>query len=888
MYFRKPLLWKCCLPALVMFPGLICSSAIIASEKPLAIAERSGYYKRTYNISRIDEIAPVIDGKIDDPAWLLGSWSEEFIQQTPSEGNKASERTIVKVLYDDKNIFVAFRCFDRDMSKVHNYVGRRDEMIGDIVGICFDSYYDQRTGYEFNITAGGSKIDLMLKNNGEPDFNWNAVWYGATAIEDSSWTAEMQIPLSQLRYNEKDEQLWGMHSWRWIDRNQEEVQWSLIPRNNSGFIHSFGELKGIRGLSKSKRFEIMPYTLGQLRKTPVNGANPFSKSNEYGASFGVDGKLGIGSDFTLDYTLNPDFGQVEADPSVMNLSAFETFYAEKRPFFLEGKNVLDYSLDNDQLFYSRRIGRRPSRIPGEDGNNKKYVSAPRQTSIIDAVKFTGKTADGLSVGIMQSLTNEEYAYIDSAGNKSSRVSEPYTNFVISRVQKDYNSGNTVIGGIITATNRNLNSANVENLNKSAYSGGVDWLNYWNDRKYYMNIKGIYSRVSGNQQAMLDLQQTSAHYYQRVDAPHLELDSNMRSMNGYGGLVSFGRSGTSKLTFEEKINFRSPGLELNDMGFISSADFISSKAQINYHESEPGSFYRQYHYHLETNSRWDFSGLNTRNNSSTFFWMQFNNKWDASVWVFRQHSAIETRELRGGPALQMSPHWHVGNGIGTDGSKKLSFDMNSSFTVAPKGKSYDYQFSPSVSLKINSRINLQSYVSYSFRNYSLMYVNTIDFRNEKRYIMGRLNQETYNLTFRFNYNLSPNLSLQYYGSPFFSQGAYSELKQIADARALDFEKRFKLLDPATLSFSKENNKYTVNEGTGTYEFNNPDFNRRELNSNLVLRWEYKPGSIFYLVWSHNKGNGDAPYATGFSTSVRTLLDADANNIFMFKLNYYFSI
>ena len=857
------------------------------TESVISLTEKASFYKRSYSISQITE-KPVIDGKLDDKTWSTGAWSEEYVQHLPAEGSRASERTILKVQYDEKNIYVAIRCFDSQPDKVQRYVGRRDEFTGDITGICFDSYHDQRTGYEFDITAGGSKIDVLLKSNGEADFNWNAVWFGEVAIEDSAWTAELQIPLSQLRYNDKEEQLWGMHSWRWIGRYQEEDQWSLIPRNNSGFIHSFGEIKGMKGLAKSRRIEIVPYTLAKVKNSPVEVGNPFSKRNNYNASFGVDGKLGVGSDFTLDYTINPDFGQVEADPSVMNLSAFETFYAEQRPFFLEGKNVLDYTLDNDQLFYSRRIGRSPSCNPESDTDNKKYVLTSPNTSILDAIKFSGKTSNGLSIGIMQSFTNQEFANIDSAGSRSSVVSEPFSNFMLGRVQKDYNGGNTVIGGILTSANRVLNNNNVANLHREAYSGGLDLTHYFFDRNYYINLKSIYSHVAGNEQAMLDLQQSSVHYFQRPDASYLEVDSSMRKMTGHGGLVSVGRSSANKLNFEEKVSWRSPGLELNDMGFLSMADFISQKAQINYNESEPGSFYREYHSHIELVNQWNFGGLNTKNTYMLSNSIQFTNNWHYSMWVFRQHSAIDTRELRGGPALRMSPFWHFGSSINTDWSKKVVFQIEASRSVSPSDFSSDYRVSPGLFFKINSKINLQSNFSYSVNDYNLMYVNTLDYANDKRYIMGKLNQETMNMTIRFNYNITPNISLQYYGSPFFTQGNYSEMKRITNPMAESFNNRFETIKNENISFLDAENKYRVTEGSGSYDFDNPDFNVKELNSNLVFRWEYKPGSALFLVWSHHRADDNAPYATEFGKSVKTLFNSAPDNIFMFKLNYYFAI
>jgi hypothetical protein len=846
------------------------------------------YYKRTYTTMHIQGNTPTIDGKLNDNCWQEGIWSEDYIQQTPVEGGKATERTKVKVLFDEKNIYVAFRCYDSEPDKIQRYIGKRDELIGDMVGINFDSYFDHRTGYEFNITAGGSKIDLLLKNDGTPDMNWNAVWLGKTAMEDSAWTAEMQIPLSQLRYNDKPEQIWGMHSWRWISRHMEEDQWSLIPRNNTGFIYSFGELHGIKNLPNAKRVEFLPYTLAKLKKSPIDNANPLSKRFEKGLTVGLDGRIGIGSDFTLDYTINPDFGQVEADPSVMNLSAFETFYEEKRPFFLEGKNVLEYNLDNDKIFYSRRIGRQPHAIPDEDSDNKLYVSAPANTAILNAVKFSGKTSDGLSIGVMQSTTNEEYAKWDSAGIRKNIVVEPYSNYFLGRVQKDYNSGNTIIGGIVTSTNRNINNPLLNSVTKSAYSGGLDFIQYFKNRNYYINLVSIFSRVEGKKEALLDIQESSVHYYQRPDAKYLGIDSSMTSLNGNGGNISFGKAGRGKWRFEEKISWRSPGLELNDMGYLQMADFISQKASVTYHETKPGSFYREYSLYFENFQQWNFGNQHEMNYNLINGYINFSNKWGVTSWIYHQQPTIDSRRLRGGPALRANAFWHGGVEANTDWSKNLVLYIHLTKSIDTESNSNDYEISPGINIRLSSKINVDTKLYYNENHYDLVYVETADFGSEKRYIMGRLKQKTLSLTMRLNYNLTPDLSVQYYGSPFISAGDYYNFKQIINPMATLYRERFSNISETNTQFNEPDNTYRITEGNGSYTFDNPDFNMKEFRSNFVIRWEYKSGSAFYFVWAHQRSNTDPPYNSSMSNSARYLLDTSPDNTFIIKFNYYFAL
>jgi len=410
---------------------------------------------RTYTTIRLSTAKPVIDGKLDDACWQTGEWSGDFTQLLPKEGAKPTQDTKIKILYDDKNIYVAIRCFDTEPSKISRKLGRRDELYGDITGINFDSYHDHRTGFEFSVTAAGQKIDLILFNPMAWDMNWNAVWYVKTGLEDSAWVAEYEIPLSQLRYSSDKEQVWGMHVWRWIDRLSEESDWEVQSMSGPGMLYAFGELKGIKDIPKSRRIEIMPYTLGKLKTFQKEPQNPFAKNgNSFMGNVGLDAKIGLSSNFTADLTVNPDFGQVESDPSVMNLTAFETLYEEKRPFFLEGLNIFKFEMGDANLFYTRRIGHTPEYKP-QLGENE-YLKYPDNTSILSAVKISGKTSKGLAVGVLQSLTANENAQLFSGGQTKEIRVEPLTSYTVGRIQQDYKEGNSTLGAIFTATNRFIN------------------------------------------------------------------------------------------------------------------------------------------------------------------------------------------------------------------------------------------------------------------------------------------------------------------------------------------------------------------------------------------------------------------------------------------------
>ncbi|HLP73668.1 MAG TPA: DUF5916 domain-containing protein, partial [Bacteroidales bacterium] len=403
-----------------------------------------------YTTSRLVTAKPVIDGKLDDECWKNGTWAGDYTQYIPNEGAKPTYPTELNIQYDDKNLYVAFRAYDGEPEKIRRVASLRDEAenVGvDIVGITLDSYHDYRTGFEFSITAWGQKIDLVLFNPANWDFNWNAVWKGKTGLEDSAWVAEIEVPFSQLRYSNKEEQVWGMHTWRWISRLSEESNWEKQSKTGPGMLYNFGELKGISGLKKSRRLELLPFTLGELKTMKEQPGNPFTKNGRlWSGNAGLDAKIGISSNFTVDLTVNPDFGQVESDPSVMNLTAFETFYEEKRPFFLEGLTIFNYNFEDQNLFYSRRIGHAPSLTinPADD----RFVRMPDKTSILSAMKFSGTTSSGLSVGLIQSVTANQMAHLsDPEGTRSTAQTEPLTSYTVGRIQKGYNAGNTVIGGM---------------------------------------------------------------------------------------------------------------------------------------------------------------------------------------------------------------------------------------------------------------------------------------------------------------------------------------------------------------------------------------------------------------------------------------------------------
>ncbi|HYK90422.1 MAG TPA: DUF5916 domain-containing protein, partial [Acidobacteriota bacterium] len=672
------------------------------------------YPARIYRSLRLSGQPPVINGRLDDPAWEEGEWAGDFTQQMPKEGAKPSQPTELKILHDDRYVYVAIRAYDNP-ALVHRYPGRRDDFSGDIVGICFDSYNSKRTGFEFDLTAGGSKIDLVLGNGEvEWDTTWDAVWDGAVSHDSRGWNAEFRIPFSQLRYAQQEEQVWGMHVWRWIERNQEEDQWQLIPRQNTGRLHQFGELRGIRAMPRSRHVELLPHVLG--RAAPDRAGRG---GTDISGSVGLDAKVGISTNFTLDATFNPDFGQVEADPSVINLTAYETFYEEKRPFFLEGRKILSFPIEgSDELFYSRRIGQAPSYAPllGPDES----IHSPESTTILGAAKVTGRTDGGLSVGVLQSLTGSETARISAPAGSRDQEVEPFGSYTVARVHKDWDKGNTSLGGMLTETHRFTSNPEVAYLPTNAYTGGIDFTRYFAERSWLLEASGLFSHVTGDPESIRTLQTNPVHYYQRPDASHLGVVEGATSLAGHGGSVRFGRSETSRLRLTDHFHWYSPGLELNDLGFLRQADIIANQVFLGWSETEPKGIFRTYSIQFSREDQWDFGGLKTLSANRIEASSQFRNKWTAQANL-ELGKSVDTRALRGGPALRSHKTWSTDLHLRTDPSSRVGLGLDGLHIRAIDDNSHSSQIGGFTRFRLSNRFSLTGWASHQALMDNLQYV-----------------------------------------------------------------------------------------------------------------------------------------------------------------------
>jgi len=852
---------------------------------------------KQYLAKRTNPHAPDIDGKLDDSVWAKGEWERGFIQSEPYEGKDPSQDTAFKILFDGRNIFVAVRAFDSEPDKIEKRLARRDNLEGDRVEILIDSYFDRRTAFCFAVNAAGVKGDRVISANGQNmDPNWDPIWYVKTAVDREGWTAEMRIPLSQLRYGKKEEQVWGLQVVRNFFRKEEASEWQFIPKDVSGLVNQFGELHGISGIQSSRKIELYPYTVGMLESYQEQAGNPFATGRSNSLVGGVDGKIGVTSDLTMDFTINPDFGQIEADPSEVNLTAYETFFEEKRPFFIEGRSILafklmigDGDLSSDQLFYSRRVGRRPHRMLYSGGDE--YVDMPQNTSILGAFKLTGKTKSGLSIGIVDGITAQEKAQIFSLGQYGDEIVEPMTNYFGIRLQQDYNNGNTVFGGMLTSTNRNITDPNLDFLHRAAYTGGLDFYHTWKDRTYFVQFNTVFSHVRGSTDAILQTQMSPLRYFQRPDAKYVTLDPTRTALSGFGGTLVGGKVGSGHLQYVAGVTIRSPGLELNDMGYLRNADSIMEFIWANYRVWKPVSIFHQFSFNFNQWRGWNFGGERTMAGGNIQFNGQLKNYWTLSTGINHNARSLSDSALRGGPALIYPGAWGTHVRVGSDSRKKIRLSANWSNNVREEMDSHMNSYSFGLSFNPSNAIAVMVQPVLSLNENDMQYVAKMNFGQDNRYVFARINQKTFALTFRLNLSLSPDLSIQFYGQPFVSAGSYSNFKHITEPRAAAYIDRYHGYSGTEITLDELNGLYNIDEnqdGVMDYNFSNPDFNFIQFRSNLVLRWEYKPGSSLFLVWSQGRTGYLPNNDFAFMDNIQDLFQVHPHNVFLIKFSYGFNL
>ena len=824
---------------------------------------------------------PQIDGKLDEDTWKYAPIATGFVQLLPDEGKPATERSEVRVLYGDDALYVGFRAYDTDSRAIEGQLTRRDrESFSDWVHVAIDSYNDKRTAFQFGVNPRGVKQDVYRFDDTKQDPDWDAVWDVATTVDQRGWAAEFRIPYTQLRFPHAQEMVWGIQFTRDIARKKELVYWAPLSSQESGTVSKYGTLRGLKGIEPQWRLEVAPYSLGRLQRAIGDPDDPFFKENDPFATLGMDLKYGLTGNFTLDITMNPDFGQVEADPARVNLTEFETFFPERRPFFVEGSNIFRLNIgDNDELFHSRRIGRAPRRrLDSRSG----YFDAPDVTTIQVAEKLSGKTESGWTVGLLHASTAREAAdIITSKGDALDEIVEPATQYSLARLQKDFRDGNSAIGTIATGVFRPGDQAEMLNAHTSAFTGGFDFRHrFWSDNFRFSGY-ALASHVAGSENAIALTQRAPGRYMHRSDADHLTFDPTRTSLSGLSASASFSKIGGSFWRYYAGFRTRTPGFETNDIGFMSRADFLVSWAGIGYDHSLPTQYLRQWDIRWH-NWRWQtYGGEPNSFGSRLSVNVEFLNYWLVSASTSYILGALSVSMLRGGPAFQTEDSIGGTLGITSDNRKNVLLEFKFNTRFQPESDSWSFNASPTLRWRPANRVQASIGTSYSSSESDKQWVTRIH-KSIDHYIFSRIARQTVGLTGRFDFAFTPNLSLQLYAQPFVSSGHYSGFKQVADPKGERYADRFTPLKTEIASVG-----YAADiDGDGTPEFiRNLDFNFKQFRSNVVLRWEYRLGSTLFVVWSQGRQHIDPVGQFNLGSDIGTLFDAPAENVFMIKLNYW---
>ncbi|MCG6987841.1 MAG: carbohydrate binding family 9 domain-containing protein [Gemmatimonadetes bacterium] len=841
-----------------------------------------------------------IDGKLDEPIWATADSAVGFIQFRPHPDTPGSERSVARVLYDGDAIYVGARMYDDHPDSIVARLMRRDDKgFSDWFAVGLDSYHDHRTSFTFFVNPRGVRYDEIIFDDTQEDGNWDAVWEAAARVDSLGWTAEIRIPLSQLRYADSDStSSWGIDFYREIARRGEEELWAPLDPDQAHIVSTYGTLTGLGRLPVPSRIEVAPYAVTRLERLHAEPADPFWARNRITGDAGADVKYGLTPNLTLTATINPDFGQVEADPSVVNLTAYETFFPEKRPFFQEGSNIFrfgigvgDGDMGNEQLFYSRRIGRAPHEgLP----DSASYGNAPEGTTILGAGKVSGKTASGWSVGLMDAVTARETApFVTDAGTHHSMVVEPMTNYAVGRLIKDFRHGQSAVGGIVTSTSRELHGTGITDLASSAVAGGLNGRHQWANGNWQLTGWLLGSRVAGDPAAIATVQTSPVHYFQRPDAPRLGLDSARTSLQGFATQVQLAKTGGGHWIGGTILHAISPGFEVNDLGFQTQSDLFMQVGFLGYRMNKAGKRFRQWSLNASgwrgTTFGEELVSLGTSFNG----YAELLDYWSVSGGGEYDGATLSTGALRGGPALRRQPGLHYWGGVHSDGRKSLVGGLSVSATSARGAPSSRLSLSPSLSWRPTSAAEVTVEPSVSWNRDAAQYVAQDDFAGTTHYYFGHLRQTTVALTTRVNYTVSPTLSFQLYAEPFVSAGRYSGFEEVTRPHARSFADRFHTLTPGEIRYDAGAEVYRVAvDGTpDAAAFDKPDFNFKQLRSVAVLRWEYRPGSTLFLVWTQSRTGSDSTGTFRFGRDFGRLLGFDGpdgvpgDNVFLVKVSYW---
>ena len=800
-----------------------------------------------------------VDGKLDEAFWSRASFTSDFTQRDPNPGAPPTERTEVAFVYTESALYVAARMFTEDPSRIRAIPARRDDAGGsEQIIINIDGYRNRRTYYSLSVTAAGTRLDWYTgedaNNYRERDYSWNPVWAANAVIDSLGWTAELEIPFSQIRFNEGDTYAFGININRYIPNRSEDIYWIAVPKDEAGWTSWFGDLEGMRGLRTRRPVEFVPYISGAATLTSevlVQPADPFRSQREFDGRAGADLKMGIGPSLTLDATFNPDFGQVEADPAEVNLSAFPTFFRERRPFFVEGKELLE----SEGLFYSRRIGAQPrGRVSGD------FIDYPRNTTILTAGKLTGRTSGGLSIGALGAVTAEERASTYDIGTESfdeARV-QPATGWAVFSLKQEFGAEASTLGASLTGVRRNLGLQDqlALEMNREAYAGQADWNLRIDGGTYELRGLAAGSYIGGTAPAIRRVQEFSSHYFQRPDADYVDYDTTRTSLSGYRARIEFARESAVHWLWGVGFGATSPGFDINDAGRLHKADRIDAEARLEYRETQPGPTFQEYSIEAQAQSSWNYGWVQQPGEielGTRFTLLSF---WGFGADFGHRPRAQSDILTRGGPSMGTGRSYSVSARLNTDRRKLTTFRVFGGYGRGELGD-WQYDIGGRLELKPGGAFQLSVSPAYQRGLESRQYVGRFDGGSPatygQRYVFAFLDWSEVSARIRLNYAFTPDLSLEAYAEPFAASGTFSDYGEL-EATGSRYLRTYGT-DGTTIeeSTGPAPREITVTDGDDTFTFEREDFRSLSFRSNVVFRWEWKSGSTLFLIWQMDSGS-----------------------------------
>jgi hypothetical protein len=846
---------------------------------------------------------PVVDGRLSEESWLLAEPASGFTQTDPDEGQPASERTELRVLYDDEALYIGVRLFDAEPSAIVRRLVKRDEDVdADRVTVYLDPMHDHFTGAYFRVSAAGVQKDAAVFNDSWDDSSWDAVWNSAVSTDAQGWNVEMRIPLSQLRYQHDEPAVWGINVARYVQRKNETAWLEAVPKSQSGLASRMAHLDGLDGIQARRHLQALPYVASRAEFIGGAGAaNPFNDGSRLLGAGGIDMKWGLSSNMTLDATINPDFGQVEVDPAVVNLTAFETFFEERRPFFLEGaqtfqnvgrlgaNNNWGFNSSDPNIFYSRRIGRSPQFAASGD-----FIDAPVATTILGAAKLTGTTRGGWTVGLLDAVTDREFARTSTASAIGRTETEPRTNYLVARLKREIGR-RAGIGVIATSVSRQIDTGAIRTmLPRQATVAGAD--GYWflsSARDWVVNGRLVASRISGDAGAIAREQQLAQRYYQRPDAGYVRLDTARTSLSGFTGRTNLNRN-NGLWQMNASLWGVSPGFESNDLGFLNVSDRAGAHLVLMRRKVSPGRIVRSGNVWVAKWYTWNFGRQIQGDGVNTNSFATLRNYWTVSGGGSLRRRAQDDRLTRGGVSATAPAGGSWSASINTDPRRAFSVQTSGNGSWNESG-GWNRTGLVTLTLKPSSQLSFVVGPQLTRSLTTAQYITSVTDQTAtstlgRRDVFGVLDQTQWSMTLRANAVLSPRVSLQLYAQPLLSAGAYRGYRELAKPRSYSFLD-YAASASALIAYDGTARRYLVDpdrSGPGApFTFDNPDFNVKSLRVNGVFRWEFRPGSTFYAVWTRQQTDNSRPGESSLGRDTGALLSSAGDDVILVKFAYWFA-